>query len=107
MHGKPEARLDRRKSMFVREDPSQGPTPILRWVVSPFFFNLPLQYLEDLEEIWVDQTVNYRPWRILISKLQRDWENSITPVSCYLDADLLGDAAMLTFTLIGHRSLDC
>ena len=83
MHGKPEARLDRQRSMFEPEDPSHGPTAILRWIVSPVFFNLPLQYLEDLEKIWIDRTVNYRPWRIFISKLQRDWENSITPVSVY------------------------
>ena len=87
MHGKPEARLDRHKSMFEPEDPSRnGPSQFLGWIVSPVFFNLPLQYLEDLENIWIDQTVNYSPWRKFIGKLQRDWENSITPVSTKKDA---------------------
>ncbi|EPS97095.1 hypothetical protein FOMPIDRAFT_1098563, partial [Fomitopsis schrenkii] len=57
-------------------------------ILSPFLFNLPLQYLEDLEKIWVDQTVNYRPWRIFIAKLQRDWENSITPAAVLLTANV-------------------
>ena len=108
MHGKPEARLDRQRSMFEPEDPSHGPTAILRWIVSPVFFNLPLQYLEDLEKIWVDRTVNYRPWRIFISKLQRDWENSITPVSVNRALSCLqGCVGVLIMSLTGDRALDC
>ncbi|KZT69947.1 hypothetical protein DAEQUDRAFT_233105 [Daedalea quercina L-15889] len=85
MHGQREARLDRQKSMYPQ--PSQGPSFLLR-CISPVFFNFPLQYLGELENIWVDRTVNYKPWRMFITNLQKDWENSITPATVLLTANV-------------------
>ncbi|KAH9922528.1 uncharacterized protein B0H18DRAFT_1184680, partial [Fomitopsis serialis] len=85
MHGEREARLERHRSTY--EQSTRKPSRLLRWV-SPLFFNLPLQYLGELQKIWVDRTVNYQPWKAFITNLQKDWETSITPATVLLTANV-------------------
>lgn len=85
MHGEREARLQRHRSTY--EQSTREPSRLLRWV-SPLFFNLPLQYLGELQKIWVDRSVNYQPWRAFINNLQKDWETSITPATVLLTANV-------------------
>ena len=49
-------------------------------LLSPLLFWLPDVYLADLEAVWVDETVNYRPWNKFFNKLTRDWKASEMPV---------------------------
>lgn len=41
---------------------------------------MPNVYMEALEHVWIDRTVDWITWRKFISMLVRDWEQSITPV---------------------------
>ena len=77
--GEPGARLSRSESAFKKEG-KRGPSLFLR-IVSPVFFFMPLLYMREFDDLYVDDTVHYRPWQVFIAKdLERDWENSITPV---------------------------
>ncbi|KAH9836343.1 uncharacterized protein C8Q71DRAFT_78139 [Rhodofomes roseus] len=85
MHGLREARLERHRSVFD-QSPAE-PSCLLR-LISPMFFNLPLQYLRELEKIYVDRTVNYKSWSMFVTNLQSDWGNSITPATVLLTANV-------------------
>lgn len=37
--------------------------------------------MRDIEEVWVDYTVQRVHWNRLISELREDWERSATPAS--------------------------
>ena len=81
-HGEIGARLDRDDSALA---PSKVKSRSSNWifnVISPFLFFMPFVYLKELQRTYVDQSVHYYFWRQFISGLKRDWENSITPVSC-------------------------
>ena len=41
---------------------------------------MPLVYMNELDKLYVDQSVHYYFWRQFITGLRRDWDNSITPV---------------------------
>ena len=77
--GEPGARLDRKDTALdvtIRRHRS--------WVftlISPFLFFMPIVYMNEIDKLYVDQTVHYYFWRQFIDGLKRDWENSITPVS--------------------------
>jgi hypothetical protein len=77
-HGEPGARLDRSTSAF--RSSIRRPRSLLLKLVSPFMFFMPLVYMNELDKLYVDDTVHYYFWRQFISALMRDWENSITPV---------------------------
>ena len=57
-------------------------------ILSPFLFWMPQIYLNDLQEIWIDDgevpKVNVRLWNEFITTLRNDWEKSTTPVSRFL-----------------------
>ena len=52
--------------------------------LSPILFFMPSVYMDELEHVWIDRTVDWITWRRFITMLTRDWENSITPVSHWI-----------------------
>ena len=77
-HGQPNARMNRDESL--KDDSIFRPRSLAFLFLSPFLFWMPDIYLADLEKIWIDETVNYRPWNKFINELKRDWKASTTPV---------------------------
>ena len=74
---------------------------------------MPQIYLNDLQEIWIDDgevpKVNVRLWNEFITTLRNDWENSTTPVSCFLTVSsalaltcLIGDLLSLLVPGLGN-----
>ena len=49
---------------------------LMNWVL----FYSPHVYAKRLKDIWVDQQVNYQPWRRFVEELQDDWHEYIIPV---------------------------
>lgn len=86
-HGQPSARLNRDES--ITDESIHRPRSLTFLLLSPFLFWMPDIYLTDLEKIWVDDTVNYRPWNKFINELKRDWKASTTPVGNILYSDVL------------------
>ena len=73
-------------------------------LLSPLLFWLPDVYLADLEAVWVDETVNYRPWNKFFNKLTRDWKASEMPVgpnlfTCCIGACLTDLQAIILFVV--------
>ncbi|PCH35227.1 hypothetical protein WOLCODRAFT_166136 [Wolfiporia cocos MD-104 SS10] len=84
-HGQPEARLDREQPIF---DDTEHQRSWLLALVSPLLFYLPDQYMGELKKLWVEQTVNYRPWMAFVAGLRNDWESSILPATVLLSANV-------------------
>ncbi|KAI0777805.1 hypothetical protein BD413DRAFT_189429 [Trametes elegans] len=57
-------------------------------LLSWFFFATPAAYIKLLDEVWVDNAVNYRAWQQFISELQDDWVSSITPSTVLLTTNV-------------------
>ncbi|OCH89644.1 hypothetical protein OBBRIDRAFT_654780 [Obba rivulosa] len=78
-HGEHWARLNRDQS--VKEDLKQRQYQRSYWFLFLLWlcFYLPDQYLEELECIFVDHLVNYRPWNRFISGLKQDWADIMVP----------------------------
>ncbi|KAK7676790.1 hypothetical protein QCA50_020258 [Cerrena zonata] len=85
-HGQPGARLNRDESL--KEDTIHHPRSLTFLAISPLLFWMPDVYLVELEKIWVDETVNYRPWNKFIDELKRDWKASTTPATVLLSANV-------------------
>ena len=73
------ARIDSKMSVF---SPSvrQKRTLFFRFMTHLLFY-MPTVYMEELERVWIDKTIDYLAWRKFITGLQHDWESSIIPVS--------------------------
>lgn len=76
--GEPGARLDR--LMSALDQTIRRRRSWLFTLISPFLFFMPIVYMNEIDKLYVDQTVHYSFWRQFIAGLKRDWENSITPV---------------------------
>ncbi|EKM58104.1 uncharacterized protein PHACADRAFT_252136 [Phanerochaete carnosa HHB-10118-sp] len=85
-HGEIGARLDRKESAFKAD--IRGPRSFIFICISPFLFFMPFVYLKELERTYVDNSVHYYFWRQFIEGLKRDWENSITPATVLLSANV-------------------
>lgn len=85
-YGETGARLDRKDSAFKKD--IRGPRSIVFMLISPFLFFMPFVYLKELERTYVDNSVHYYFWRQFIEGLKRDWENSITPATVLLSANV-------------------
>ncbi|GJE94787.1 hypothetical protein PsYK624_109600 [Phanerochaete sordida] len=85
-HGEVGARLDRKDSAF-RAD-IKRPRSFAFLCISPLLFFMPFVYLKELEKTYVDNSVHYYFWRQFIEGLKRDWENSITPATVLLSANV-------------------
>ncbi|OSX61062.1 hypothetical protein POSPLADRAFT_1147144 [Postia placenta MAD-698-R-SB12] len=100
-HGLREARLDRSASVF--ESTPRVHSWLFR-IMTPMLFYLPTRYAEQLNVIWVDQTVNHVPWRNFIDRLARDWQASITPASILVTTNV-GLLAVNTIDTNGPRNV--
>ncbi|THG94046.1 hypothetical protein EW026_g7343 [Hermanssonia centrifuga] len=49
---------------------------------------MPSLYLEELEKVWVDNTMASQTWKKLLGEMRKDWENSITPATVLLSANV-------------------
>lgn len=76
--GEEGARLDRHQSAF--NESIHKPRSWMFMLISPFLFFMPLVYMNELDKLYVDDSVHYYFWRQFITGLKRDWDNSITPV---------------------------
>ncbi|OCH89635.1 hypothetical protein OBBRIDRAFT_794048 [Obba rivulosa] len=87
-HGQRWARLNRNQS--VKEDLKQRPYQRSLWFLFllSLCFYLPDQYLEELESIFVDRLVNYKPWNRFITGLKRDWADNMVPGTVLLAANV-------------------
>lgn len=85
--GEEGARLDRDMNVLAQETPV-APYSWLFHTFSLFLFFMPLVYLRELDQASVDKTVNPHRWRKFITGLRRDWDNSITPATVLLSANI-------------------
>ncbi|KAI0078369.1 hypothetical protein K474DRAFT_942416 [Panus rudis PR-1116 ss-1] len=85
-YGQPEARLNRDDSLF--EPSIHRPRSIVFKLLLPFLFWMPNIYLIELDKIWIDQSVNYRPWNSFINELKKDWKYSTTPATVLLSTNV-------------------
>ncbi|CCM03277.1 uncharacterized protein FIBRA_05405 [Fibroporia radiculosa] len=84
-HGQPEARLDQDRSVM------QSTKRERTWrflILSALLFFMPDDYLDKLQKLWIDKTINHVSWQRFISEMQKDWENSITPATVLLTANV-------------------
>ncbi|KAK7678133.1 hypothetical protein QCA50_018926 [Cerrena zonata] len=62
------------------------------WLISPFLFWMPDVYLRCLEDIWIDDDnydrLNIHLWNEFIRSLNTDWDNSTTPATVLLSANV-------------------
>ncbi|KIP12134.1 hypothetical protein PHLGIDRAFT_113920 [Phlebiopsis gigantea 11061_1 CR5-6] len=84
--GEEGARLDRQTSAFAES--IHKPRSLWFNLISPFLFFMPLVYMNELDKLYVDQSVHYYFWRQFITGLRRDWDNSITPATVLLSANV-------------------
>lgn len=85
-HGEVCARLNRMDGVEEQPD-AEHRSPFFN-VASVLLFYLPSLYFKELEKVYVDRTVHYWGWRRFISELKSDWENSITPATVLLSANV-------------------
>ncbi|PSR76611.1 hypothetical protein PHLCEN_2v8369 [Hermanssonia centrifuga] len=85
-HGETIARLNRDES--VHHSPGDKRRTYLFRFLSHLLFAMPSLYLKELEKVWVDNTVAYHPWRRFMGEMKTDWENSITPATVLLSANV-------------------
>ncbi|KAI0346505.1 hypothetical protein BDW22DRAFT_765350 [Trametopsis cervina] len=57
-------------------------------ILTPFLFFMPSVYMEEIDNVWIDETVDSINWRRFITMLTRDWEHSITPATVILSANV-------------------
>lgn len=79
-YGERGARIDTSQTVF--ENSENGPRTWFFRFMSPLLFYMPYVYMEELERVYIDRTVDYISWRRFISNLKQDWDGSITPVRC-------------------------
>ena len=41
---------------------------------------MPSVYMKELEGLWIDETVDWISWHRFVSILEKDWNQSMTPV---------------------------
>ncbi|KAI0760194.1 hypothetical protein C8Q74DRAFT_207961 [Fomes fomentarius] len=84
-HGERYAQLDNNRSVHESTMPEYS-----AWfkAVTWLFFYTPHLYAERLHLIYLDKKVNYQVWRRFIAELREDWENSITPATVVLTANV-------------------
>ncbi|KAJ6626515.1 hypothetical protein B0H10DRAFT_2185741 [Mycena sp. CBHHK59/15] len=72
-HGEKTARLDKRQSVY-------GYSPKRSYLItclSPLLFNAPLNHLCAIEDMHMDQLINYTSWHKLITRLRSEWHDLI------------------------------
>ncbi|GJE96874.1 hypothetical protein PsYK624_130810 [Phanerochaete sordida] len=58
-------------------------------LLSPVLFFMPILYVQELQELYVDASVRYHPWQTFLTEnLKRDWENSITPTTVLIATNI-------------------
>ncbi|KAI0090331.1 hypothetical protein BDY19DRAFT_992535 [Irpex rosettiformis] len=85
-HGERGARIHRDDSVLkntIRRERS-----LLFKLVTPFLFFMPSVYMKEIESVWIDETVDWISWRKFITLLLRDWNQSITPATVILSANV-------------------
>ncbi|KAI0078329.1 hypothetical protein K474DRAFT_938849 [Panus rudis PR-1116 ss-1] len=72
-HGQPEARMNRDES--ITQPMIHHSRPFWFNMLSPFFFWMPHSRMSELEEAWVDHTLNLYRWNEFIRPLKKEWES--------------------------------
>ncbi|GJE96879.1 hypothetical protein PsYK624_130870 [Phanerochaete sordida] len=85
--GEPGARLTRSEGALADSDEKRPNLFVLK-LVSPLFFFAPILYVHELQELYVDASVHYYPWRMFIEGLKKDWEGSITPTTVLIATNI-------------------
>ena len=62
---------------------------------------MPDVYIDKLDNMWIDDTVNERTWNKFWNELRRDWEKTFTPVRL-LGCDIL--ITRINIYISGDRS---
>ncbi|PCH33090.1 hypothetical protein WOLCODRAFT_62993, partial [Wolfiporia cocos MD-104 SS10] len=57
-------------------------------LLSPLLFNVPLEHLDSLREIWIDDIMTVLPWTRCVNKLQNDWEQYVVIATVLLNANI-------------------
>ncbi|KAI0703722.1 hypothetical protein BC835DRAFT_1410458 [Cytidiella melzeri] len=99
-HGERGARIHRDDS--VHSDSIHHKRSWLFRIVTPLLFFMPSVYMDEIESVWIDGTVDWISWRRFIVLLSKDWQHSIIPATVILSANV----GFLTINSIDTTSPD-
>jgi hypothetical protein len=71
LHGRNGARLDRDHSVHAQKLPKSS---VISTLSSLVLFSAPEVHLIELENLWVDNIVNYDSWKSFMDKLLSEWQ---------------------------------
>ncbi|KAI0703727.1 hypothetical protein BC835DRAFT_1410463 [Cytidiella melzeri] len=85
-HGERGARIHREDS--VHKTSLHNKRSWLFKIVTPLLFFMPSVYMDEIENVWIDETVDWISWRRFILLLSKDWQQSIIPATVILSANV-------------------
>ncbi|KAG8220551.1 hypothetical protein J3R82DRAFT_3272 [Butyriboletus roseoflavus] len=71
-HGQPGARLEADQSVYAVGENGDG-NSVLFASLDMFLFHTPFSHIRELNDIWVDKTINYARWVDFSNKLNNEW----------------------------------
>lgn len=78
LYGQHEACLDRTESL--RESSEKPSQSILFGIASMLLFDAPHACMDELEKLYVDETIVCAAWDHFIGKMRQEWDHSLIPV---------------------------
>ncbi|KAF9236835.1 hypothetical protein BU15DRAFT_76562 [Melanogaster broomeanus] len=84
-HGEVGARLDADQTVYNIMERRHS---ILHHLISWILFLAPNVHMKTLKTIWVDQTVNYVPWKQFLEKLNNEWQELVLYATVILNANV-------------------
>ncbi|KAI0806194.1 hypothetical protein BC629DRAFT_1437671 [Irpex lacteus] len=85
-HGERGARIHRDDS--VKQETVHGKRSLLFKLVNPFLFWMPSVYMKEIENVWIDESVDWISWRKFTTLIYKDWNQSMTPATVILSANV-------------------
>ncbi|KAI0806190.1 hypothetical protein BC629DRAFT_1590599 [Irpex lacteus] len=85
-HGERGARIHRNDSVLRGKIRTKRSLGFL--IITPFLFFVPSVYMKEIENVWIDNTADHISWRKFTTLLYRDWNQSMTPATVILSANI-------------------
>ncbi|KAF9236836.1 hypothetical protein BU15DRAFT_19368, partial [Melanogaster broomeanus] len=84
-HGEVGARLDADQTVYNIMERRHS---ILHYLITWILFLAPNVHMKALKTIWVDQNVNYVPWKQFLEKLNNEWQELVLYATVILNANV-------------------
>lgn len=85
-YGERGARIHRDDSVLHKS--ISKPRSWLFRITSLCLFLMPSVYMKEIDHVWIDNTVDWITWKRFVNMLTRDWEQSTTPATVILSANI-------------------